>query len=135
MMWDRVLTALSAVANGDPVLLAIYAGAVRLAGTGKHRTPLLEYSLIGDAEGELWAPHTVQWDQWTSELQPLLDSERRLRRLFHVELPSTFAGLTMWSVYAGGDVLAMPDRDGYYGRAIRFTCTPLRELYEAPSSP
>jgi hypothetical protein len=130
MKWDQVVKVVSDTVTGDTVLLAIYGAKMRYTGTGAHEHPLLEFQFIADAEDELWNPCTLQFDQWTDTLETLRASERRLRRLFHDDMPTTFGGLTMWAQYVDGDTLTMPDRDGYYGRALRFRYTPLREQYE-----
>lgn len=136
-MWDRVLAAIAAVCAADDVLISVYGGSMRLAGTGDHRVPLLEFQLIGDGETELWAPCTIQFDQFTKDdtaidgMAQLIASEQRLRALYHTDLPVDINGVGMFCEYAGGDVLASPSRDGYYGRAIRFRLTPLRRQYAA----
>lgn len=131
MKWDQVIKAVNAVVLADPVLVGIYGANIRYAGTGKHLVPCLEVQFIADAEDELWNPCTVQWDMFTMDMQALWDSERRLRRLFHDDMPTTFAGLTMWAQYVEGDALVTaPDRDGFFGRAVRFRFTPLREQYQ-----
>lgn len=130
MKWDQVCAKIAALVAADPTLRAIYGGSIRMTGTGEHRIPLLEYMLVADGEDELWAAHTIQWDQFTKTSEDLVTSERRLRHLFHREVPAEFGGLAMWSQYVEGEVLAYPARDKYYGRAIRFRMTPLRERYE-----
>lgn len=130
MKWDAVLAAVGATCAADPFLAAIYGSAIRLTGSGAHRVPVLEFMLIADSETELWAPCTVQLDQFTQTLTAQIASERRLRQLFHLETPRDIGGMPMWAQYQDGETLAEPDRDGYFGRAIRFRLTPLRERYE-----
>ena len=129
MRWDAVIAAVTGTALADPIIVGIIGAAGRLAGTGPHQVSLLEWSLIADTEDELWAPCTVQWDLWVNTIEEQIALERQLRRLFHAELPVNLAGVRMWSQYVDGSVLASPDRDGYYGRALRFRYTPLRDLY------
>lgn len=131
-MWDRVISAAAALAVADPTLMGVYAAGahVRLAGSGDHRVPLLEYTLIADGIEEQWAPHTIQFDQFTDTLEDLSASEAALRRLFHTELPEDIGGMMMWTEYRDGEPLASPSRDGYYGRAIRFRLTPLGDRYQ-----
>jgi len=133
--WDAVGAAASSTVVLDPVLAGLFGDAIRMAGSGDHVVPLLEWSLIGDTETELWAPCTVQWDIWHREFASLRQAERRLRLLFHAELPVTIAGVGMWSQYVDGSVLASPARDNYFGRALRFQMTPLRHLYDRSGTP
>ena len=130
MKWDAVLVALTDVVTQDTALVAVYGDAMRMAGTDTHRVPVLEWFLVADGEDELWDNITVQLDQWTATAADLWASERRLRQLFHQELPASMGGMSMWMQYQDGAALTVPDRDGYFGRAIRFKFTPLRELYE-----
>lgn len=133
MMWAEVLKRILSVCSADPVLASIYGTKMRLTGTGDHEVPLLEWMLIGDTEEELWAPCIVQFDQWTKTMGDLALSEGQLRRLFHLDLPAEIGGVLMFSQYQDGDSLAVPDRNGYYGRAIRFRISPLRRRYAAPA--
>lgn len=130
MKWDAVIRACREAVIAEPVLVGIYGEDVRMHGAGSHTVPLLEMMLVSDGISEQWAPCAIQFSQWTIELPDLLASERQLRRLFHAELPATFGGMSMWAQYVDGGDLSVPERDGYYGRAIRFQLTPLTELYE-----
>lgn len=130
MRWDTVIRAVLAEVRADAVLGSLYTGRVRLAGAGDYRAPLLELTLIADGEGEQWAPVTIQYDQWNDSSDAMRLSERRLRELFHLEAPRAVQGIVMWSEYVDGDVIGAPDRDGRFGRAIRFRHTPLRERYD-----
>ena len=130
MMWDRVIARVKAICEADPVLLSVYgADRMRYAGVSEWAVPSLEWRLIADAEGELWAPCVIQFDQWVPDSALLIQSERRLRALFHVELPVDLAGLTCWSQFTDAEFLSSPDRSGYIGRAVRFEITPLRDRY------
>ena len=129
MQWDNIIERIAATCKADPVLVGIYGDAMRFTGTGAHHVPMLEWMLVADGEGELWAPVVVQLDQWTRDDDALRVSERRLRQLFHREGTFDFLGLTCWGQYTDGQVLASPDRDGYFGKAARFRLTPLRERY------
>lgn len=135
MNWDRVIEACSTVILADPILSSIYGTRVRMATPSAEvfdpPAPLLEYSVIGDAErGDQWAPTIIQFDQWAREVEVAIASERRLRRLFNPELPATYAGLFMFAQYVDGTILATPDRNGFVGRAVRFRFTPLRDRYD-----
>lgn len=131
MQWDNILERVAATLQADPVLVGLYGDAMRMMGSGQHHVPMLEWMLVGDAEGELWAPVIVQIDQWLPDDDGIRESERRLRQLFHREGTFDFDGLTCFAGYVDGSVLASPDRDGYFGRAARFRITPLRERYTA----
>lgn len=133
MQWDAIVERVRNACVGDPALVAIFGSAMRYTGSGDHAVPLLEWMLIADGQQEQWAPCTVQLDVWHRDLDAVVTAERRLRRLFHQELPFDFEGLTTWGEYLDGEVLASPDRDGYFGRALRFRLTPLRDRYvQAP---
>jgi len=130
-MWDRVIQAASDMAAADGILINLYP-TMRNAGPGKHSVPLLEHRLIADSEDELWSPVVIQWDQWHESMAAIIAGERQLRLLFHVETQRDYAGIPMWSQYVDAEWIASPDRDGYFGRAIRFRMTPLRERYQHP---
>lgn len=134
MMWDHVLRRIHAVVQADAFLHSIYGDTMRVAGTSEHIVPALEWSLISDAENELWAPCLIQFDQWHTDLATVANSERRLRSLFHQETPVMYGDILMWAQYEDGSVLASPDRHGFSGRAVRFRFTPLRERYSKPST-
>ncbi len=130
MKWDQVIRVATAAVLADPVLAGIYGQNVVYLGTARHAVPLLEVMLIADSETELWAPCTLQWDQWCETMDALRASERRLRLLFHQDLPISLGGVGMWVQYVDGAELVSPDRDGFFGRAIRFRYTPLRAQYD-----
>lgn len=129
MMWDQVMERVVASILADSMLAGIYASHVRMAGTGEQQVPGIEWTLIGDTEGELWAPMIVQFDLWHSNAETLRASERRLRGMFHVNVMLQLDDLKLFSSYNDGAMLATPDRSGYHGRAIRFTMIPLRSQY------
>lgn len=134
MMWDRVIEACRTVILADADLVAILADRVRMATpTGTPfdpKVPVLEYSLIADAERDQWAPTIIQFDSWAPDPEVAIAIERRLRRIFNPELPREYAGLFMWAQYVDGTILATPDRNGFSGRAVRFRFTPLRERHD-----
>lgn len=129
MHWDAIERAVNATCKADAALLAIFASAMRLSGSGDHAVPMLEWLVIADAQEEQWAPCTVQFDLWHFDRATLVAAERRIRRLFVPELQFQMAGVTCLSEYLDGETLASPDRDGYFGRAIRIRFTPLRDRY------
>jgi hypothetical protein len=131
MRWDDVIRAMSQAALHDLVLASIYGDAVRAAGYIEHLAPSLQYRLVSDTEAEQWAPHIVQWDQWTLTPKDLEDSERALRLLFNQDDEMWFGDVRMWSVYLDGAELidANPDRFNFYGRTVRFRLTPVRDRY------
>lgn len=129
MMWDAVVKRIAATVMLDPALRELYQDNMRMAGTGAFQPAMLEWTFIADAEDELWSPVTIQFDQWLRSMEDVVISERRLRVLFHQDLPAEYGGLIMWAQYQDGAVLAAPDRDGSHGRSVRFRFTPLREKY------
>jgi hypothetical protein len=142
MKWDVVLERIRGAIAGSPILFGLYGNRVRMAGPWSlerlPEMPLLEYSLVTDSESELWAPCVFQFDLFAREIDDNLTGERMLRRLFHQDLPIDLGGLVMWAQYNPNDgaILSTPDRDGFFGRALRFTFTPLRDKYQPvlPSS-
>lgn len=130
MRYDHVIRATMATALADAVLAAIYGDGVRLSGSSRLEVPVLEVTLVSDTEGEQWAPVVLQWDQWVASMADLRASERRLRQLFHLEVPAVIGGVAMWAQYVDGDAIGAPNRDGFFGRAVRFQFTPLRERYD-----
>ena len=131
MKWRDVMAAVITTTANDAGIAAIYGSEIRLGGSPDFTAPALRYHLIADAETELFSVVVLQFDQWCRTAAELAASELRLRRLFHRDLPEEFSGLGMWAQYVDGEPLAVPDRDGYFARAIRFRFTPLRDLYES----
>jgi len=129
MMWDAVMERVRALILNDNGLATIFGDNYRMAGTGALQCPGLEWSLLGDTEGELWAPMLVQFDCFTYEAAATRESERRLRSLLHQNLPITIDGITLFAQYTEGSMLSTPDRSGIVGRAVRFRLTPLRAQY------
>ncbi len=129
MMWDQLMARLMTLLEANPVIAAIYGGAIRMAGSSEFRDPVLEWTMIGDTETELWAPMLIQFDQWTRTAVELRQSEFHLRALFHRDLPIVIDGVQLWAQYSDGTILAMPDRHTQFGRALRFRFTPLRRQY------
>jgi hypothetical protein len=127
--WDAQIRAASDTVAADPILSVLFP-TMRYAGTGDHTVPLLEHHRIAYSEDELWAYVTIQWDLFCESLEALQAAERQLNHLFHVEVQREYGGMPMWSQFVEGDVLATPDRDGYFGEAIRFRMAALRERYE-----
>lgn len=129
MRWHDVLVAIGQAAATDEVLMGIYGSNIRMAGKHKHVVPALDYRLITDTEQEQWAPHIVQFDQWTNTLDELAASDRRLRFLFNQDVPVQIGELYTWAVFTEGADLVTPDDWNYFGRGTRFRFTPLREQY------
>lgn len=132
-MWDYVMQHVRQLIITDATLLEVFAGNYRKAGVGDLTTPLIEWTLIGDVETELWAPLIVQFDLWTKSADAARRGERRFRAMFHKDTSIVFDGYTMFSEYEGGTDLATPERSGFIGRALRFRFTPLRQQYAQPS--
>jgi hypothetical protein len=135
MKWLDVMNAAVATVVADPELALIYGEKIRMSAAKEFEVPALNFDLVADAEDEVFATVVLQFDQWCETLVDLAQSELRLRRLFHRDLPTDFGGLTMWAQYVDGEALSVPDRDGYFARAIRFRFTPLRDLYQPSPIP
>ena len=129
MRWYAVARAIAAAAAADTVLAAIYGEAIRMSAMAQdHIVPSLEYQIVTDTADELWEPVIIQWDQWLADFQDLVDSERALRKLFDQDLPVEIGGVYMWSVFTeGAELVDAPDRAAFYGRALRFRYSPIRE--------
>jgi hypothetical protein len=129
MRWDEVAVAIAAEAVADPTLAAIYGADVRMGALAQdHHVPSLEYQIIGDTATELWEPTLIQWDQWTNTFDELVRSERALRKLFDKDHMVEIGGVTMWTVFTdGASLVDSPDRAGFYGRAVTFRMTPVRD--------
>ena len=129
MRWDDVARAGRTAAAADPVLYGIYGASIRMGATAQDfMIPGLEYQIIADTAGELWEPIIVQWDQWVADFDDLVASERALRKLFDHDLPVEIEGVYMWSVFTdGASLVDAPVRAGFYGRAVRFRLSPIRE--------
>lgn len=127
MRWHDVLWAIGRVTTADPILAGIYGEAIRLSGTQEHTVPSLEYFIVSSTGSELWEPCTIQFDQWCDSLLPdLAVSEAALTSLFDHATPITLEGVVMWAQLEEATELTVPDRAGFYGRAVRFRFTPLR---------
>lgn len=134
MMWDRIMELVVAEIAADTVLSAIFGDHIRQApSSGDMVIPGIEWTLIGDTENELWAPMIIQFDLWLSSAESMRQAERRLRQLYHRDVPRAIGDFQMWTTYSDGTILAVPDRANYSGRALRFQMTPLREQYAGVS--
>jgi hypothetical protein len=130
MMWDQVMARVMEELTTDPVLVGIFGTAFRQAGPADaQEVPMLEWRLVGDTEGELWAPVLIQFDLWTLAADTNRRAEFRVRSLYHRDMPYFLADLRMMSSFEDGAVLATPERSGFYGRAIRFRFYPLRRKF------
>ena len=130
MMWDRIMELVTAEMLDDDLLAAIFGTSIRQAPTsGEMIVPVLEWTLIGDAEGELWVSMIVQFDFFLESPEDSRMVERRLRSLYHRDLQRSIGPFTMFTQYVDGTMLAVPDRANYSGRSIRFQMTSLREQY------
>lgn len=129
MNWDLFVTAILEEIANTAEIAAIVGSRVILAGSGKWIVPSVEATLIADTEGELWAPFTLQLDVWSKDFEEVRAIERILRRRYHAQLPIPIGELRCWAQYSDGTILASPERDKVYGRALRFTFTPLRAAY------
>jgi hypothetical protein len=132
--WYWVIEELGNTVAADPTLAGIFGTRIAYVGVKEYAVPLLEHSLVGDAEDELWNPIVVQWDIWTTSAADTLTAERRLRTLFHQDMPTDLGGMMMWMQFIDGDSLGAPDRNNVAGRAVRFRFTPLRSLYDPATS-
>jgi hypothetical protein len=129
MNWDSVVAALLAEVADVPEIAAIVGGRVYFAGSGAFVVPSVELTIVADTVSELWEPVTVQFDVWAKSFTDVRTIERILRRRYHHQLPIPIGGLNVWAQYSDGTVLASPERDKFFGRALRFTFTPLRAAY------
>lgn len=133
-MWDLVMEAVKTLITADATLSGIFGENYRQAGVSDITIPVIEWTLLGDTESELWAPMLVQFDCWTERAVSGRQAERRLRSLFHHDTSIVFDGYTMFAEYAGGTDLAKPNRSAFSGRAVRFQLTPLRQQYAQPDA-
>jgi len=129
MNWDRVVEGLLAEIANVPEIAAIVGSRVIFAGAGKWIVPSIEATVITDTTREQWAPCTLQLDVWGKTFDHVTTIERILRQRYHTQLPIPIGELRCWAQYSDGTVLASPERDKIYGRALRFTFTPLRAAY------
>ena len=129
MRWADVMKAAGDLAAAHPDLARIFADHIGVKGSQTIQVPSLRFWLVSDSVRELWAPCVVQWDIWCATYQDRQVAEAALRALFHADDFVTLAGVAMFTEYQDGSMLSDPDRDGFYGRAVRFLHTPLREQY------
>jgi hypothetical protein len=128
MRWDNVAKATAAAAAADPTLAGIFGPTIRMSASAQtHVVPSLEYHLIADSASELWEPAVFQWDIWTDTMVELVTAERALRKLFDLRLPDLIEGVYMFAEFTEGFELVSPDLAGYFGRAVRFRFSPIRE--------
>jgi hypothetical protein len=133
MMWDQVMKRVMAQLENNATIVAINGTTIRRAGADDQAVPCLEWHLIADTEDELWTPMVVQFDQWVRFPADLITIERELRGLYHQELPVIFNGeFPMFMSWQDGTTLQTPDRSNFYGRAMRFKFTPLRQRLALP---
>lgn len=139
MRWHDVLWIIGIETQADPTLLEIYGADMRMSGTQEHKVPSLEWMVVSDSGSELWEPCTIQFSQWTRDLESLVLSEAALRAIFDQALPVTFTDpsggrdLVTWCEFTDGASLTAPDRTNYVGRALRIRFTPLRDCLRGRS--
>lgn len=130
MNWDNLVAALLAEIADVPEIAAIVGSRVVFASEGApYVVPGIEATIISDTVDELWEPVTIQFDLFGRDFAEVRTLERILRGRYHKQLPIPIGGLNVWAQYSDGTVLASPGRDKFFGRAIRFTFTPLRAAY------
>jgi hypothetical protein len=130
MRWDPVARSMASVIAARPVINGIYGEFVRMAsGSANHRVPLLEYRIITNTEMEQWEPIVIQWDQWTDTYEELVASERELMDVLHREEEVWLGDVMVLTKFLDGAELADPDRQGYFGRAIRFRLVAIADRY------
>ena len=135
MRWDAVARATSQKVAEHPVIQGIYGNVVRMASpAARHEVPALEYRIISDSEMEQWVPIIFQWDQWTNTYAELAASERVLYEMFHQEAEVFFGDVMVLTRWLDGMELADPDRQGYFGRAVRFRVVAIADRYVAESN-
>jgi hypothetical protein len=128
MRWPEVVTVLLDTVEADPVLSGIFGVDIYRAGDRKLKVPALEYTIISDTEEENFNPLRIQWDVFVRMDADLVAAERRLRRLFHHDLPTEIGGITMWAEYvARQDMQGL--MDGIRGSSTDFRFTPVRSRY------
>lgn len=133
MMWDNVMERVIAEIGANPNISALYTIDGRLqfrmaSPSGQQQVPGIEWSLIGDTEGELWEPIVVQIDIWYTDESVMRQTERIIRSLLRQER-MRLDDLTLLISYVDGVALAVPDRANFYGRGLRFRIAALRERY------
>lgn len=131
MMWHEVMTRIVAQIESHSILGTLYAGRVRMASpSGKQQVPGIEWSLLGDTEGELWEPILIQIDVWYTDDAVMIQTEQIIRGMLRQDLPFKLSGdFTVITTYEGGVMLAVPDRANFYGRGLRFRIAALRNQY------
>ena len=128
MRWHDVVPALLDTVEADPVLTGIFGTAVYKSGDRDLRVPSMEWTLISDVEEENFNPLRIQWDIFVRRDVDLVNAERRMRGLFHRDLPVEIGGIQMWSQYAARS--SIPGlQDGIRGSSTDFTFTPVRSRY------
>jgi len=127
--WDLVLAGFAADLAATAEIMAAVGDAVYQGGEVPHRVPSVVIRMLGDAESELWAPVTLQVDIFHKSFTTVRALENIVRRRYHAPLPIPIGGLNCWAQFTGGSSTTLPERDGYTGRALRFTFTPLRAAY------
>ena len=133
MMWDKVMERVRTMILTDATLILLVGDAFRKAGPNDLVVPLIEWTLLGDTENELWAPMLVQFDCWAKTADDARKIERRLRVMFHQPVMMTLGDIKIFSEYSDGADLATPNRANFTGRAIRFRFSPLRQQYARPA--
>lgn len=129
MNWDLVIKGLLDELAAQPTLSAIFGEDIFLGGEQEHVVPSIQAHNLADTETELWAPVTVQFDFFHAELSKVITAENFVRVRYRAPLPIPIGNLTCFVQFEGGADLETPTRDRYFGRAIRFTFTPLKAAY------
>jgi hypothetical protein len=118
---------LGAIEN-DATLALLFGSRVRQSGDAPIESRVMEWSAIGDTEGELYNPVLIQFDLFTESSALMVEAEVALRRLLHHDLPVELGGVGLWSQFQARREI--PDTPkGILGVSQDYLFTPLRTKY------
>lgn len=134
MMWDQVMERVLALLQANEHLTAIFADKFQMAGSSQLKIPSVEYTILSDANSEIWVPMLVQFDLWTTKAGDNRVAERIVRSILDQRTSVQWDGVTVIASYTDGAFLSTPDRAGFIGRGLRFRFSALKQQHSQPAN-
>ena len=127
MRWPAVMQAVVTALNADAALVAELGGQYVYPAQSSRpvRIPSVEWSMIGDAVGEVMERVIVQLDYWATSMPEAVTIEARIRAVLHNDVRRTFGGIDMATSYLDSRSHEHPE-PGVVHRSLDFLFEPVR---------
>lgn len=121
ILWADAMPPLLDLVEADADVQAVLGSppALYMLGDRDHQVPSVEWSLLADAQGEVWGAALAQFDLFTQSMADMVRLERGLRRAAHREVLFVADGHQLISRLVGDGNLTGPN-DGVVRRRLDF---------------